>query len=307
MTSPFILWFGIITLAWLVLRLKMPHYERLQAVGLFALVWLGLFFGLLAIPQIPSPLNLYLAAMATVVVLLLAVVYFGYFERAKYPLKEVRLSPNIDLSRGIVVYNLTVVSGENAIRRFEAQVSYGYGVPTKWANLDLREYSLEELLDGKEGKPKKGIPLLRNDQRTFTLVGLWSREDRGTFKTVGTSDGFFFKNIYWLDPFPEIYVKFVGVTEPKGKDYVVSFAKDTQDPSVDLFSKETKLAKHCIAKREQIVGRKLADDKITVWNRNKELGSMYAFIGDWKLLDKAKKGQMTVSDFPERIRRRFRP
>lgn len=307
MASPFIWWFVTIALAWLVLKIKMPTYERLQAVGLFAAIGLGAVFGVLTISEIPSPLKWCLATATAVAVFFLAVIYFRYFERAKYPLKEVRLSPDTDLSRGIVLYNLTVLTGDNSIDRFEAQVSYGYGVPTRWANLDLREYAPEELLARKEGKPKKRIPLLANDHVTFTLMGFWSKEARATFGTVASSYSFFFKNVYWLDPFPEIYVRFVGVTEPKEKSYVVSFTKDKPDLPVDLFSIETKSAKDCIKKREQIVGRKLADDKITVWNRNKELGVMYAFIGDRKLLDKATKGKFTVNDFPERIRRRFRP
>jgi hypothetical protein len=232
----------------------------------------------------------------------------GYLNwpKPQYPLKEVRLSPSTELNIGLALYNLTVVTGKHSIRRLEVQVSYGYGVPTKWAYLDLREYTPEEWINGKEGKPKSHVRLSKNDQQTFTLVGLWSKESKGTFPISKATYPFFFKNIYWLDPSPEIYVKFIGVTEPKQKDYIVSFEENREGPSVDLFTKESTMGANCLTRRERIVGRKLSDMKITIWNRNEELGVMYAFVGDRNLLERAKRtGHLGVSEYPDRIKRRF--
>lgn len=112
-------------------------------------------------------------------------------------------------------------------------------------------------------------------------------------------------NVYWFDPCPEIYVKFIGVTEPSEEEYVVS-VKRTPYSGVDLYDKKSASASPCIAEREQLVGKRLSEKKITVWNRNESLGVMYAFVGDEKLYTKARAGQIALSDLPDRIRKRFR-
>jgi hypothetical protein len=79
----FILWLGIV-IVWLVLRLKMPDYEKLQAVGLLVLVWLGLLFGFLEMRDLfPPPLNIYLALVSTIGISAIAIAYFWYTTRRK--------------------------------------------------------------------------------------------------------------------------------------------------------------------------------------------------------------------------------
>jgi hypothetical protein len=54
----------------------MPNNENLQAYGLFVLIWASLFFGFLALPLIPTPLNYYLAFVSTIATVVVAVLYF---------------------------------------------------------------------------------------------------------------------------------------------------------------------------------------------------------------------------------------
>jgi hypothetical protein len=57
----------------------MTNHDNLQAVGLFALIALGCFFGFLASPQVfPPPLNIQLAVVSTAIDLIAAIIYFAY-------------------------------------------------------------------------------------------------------------------------------------------------------------------------------------------------------------------------------------
>jgi len=144
MAIPFILWFGTVVLAWLLLRLTMPGHDNLQAVGTIILVWAALFFGVLAIPQIvPPPWNVHIAVFITLATVVSSTIYFAWIKKLSKP-PEVRMTgyfetitPNEDQAR----FDYHIVAGDRNIRGLQVQVAHGYGERLTWATLDLRPYS----------------------------------------------------------------------------------------------------------------------------------------------------------------------
>jgi len=56
----------------------MSNHDNLQAVAVFVIIGLTCFFGFLATPWFPSPLNWNLAVGSTVVVLIIGIIYFAW-------------------------------------------------------------------------------------------------------------------------------------------------------------------------------------------------------------------------------------
>lgn len=63
---------------WILLRLTMPDHEDLQAVAVFVVIGLSCFFGFLATPWFPSPLNWNLASGSVILTLVVGIVYFKW-------------------------------------------------------------------------------------------------------------------------------------------------------------------------------------------------------------------------------------
>jgi hypothetical protein len=283
MAIPFILWFGIIASAWLLLRFAMPGHDNLQAICAIILVWGTFFFGFLSLPlyipqYVSPPWNVHLAVASTLIIIVFSTVYFAWIKKTPRP-PEVRMTayfetipPNEDQAR----FDYHIVAGDRNIRRLRVQVAYGYGEPLTWATLDLRPYSFEEARTRKSGKQTKQMRLGSHQDYVFTFLSIWAHTQRASFKTIDPPAEVPFENVYWKSPYPEVYIRFAGLRKEILEGWVVKFNKPPWKPVLNepvcLFPISSPEGKALIAEREKM--RKLGnlEYKFTIYSKNANLG-----------------------------------
>jgi hypothetical protein len=276
MAMPFILRFGPVVAAWLLLRFTMPGHDDLQALGTIILVWAALFFGVLAIPQIvPPPWNVHLAVFITLASIALSTIYFVWIKKPLKP-PEVRMTgyfetvpPNEDQAR----FDYHIVAGDRNVLGLQVQVSHGYGEPPPgWATLDLRPYSFEEARLGKSGEPIKQMPLGSHQEYRFTFLSIWAHTQRASFKTIDPPPEIPFESIYWTSPYPEVYIRFAGLRREIVEGWVVKFNpppwKPVLNPPVRLFPTWSPEGKALIAEREKMRKTSNVDYKVTIYSKD---------------------------------------
>ncbi len=226
-----------------------------------------------------------LVSVGTIVLLLvIAITIWQRRQRKKEVRKEVpqgepkvRMSafyetvpPNEDQTR----FDYGIIAGDKHIPALEVQVAYGYGKPEMWANLDLRRYTFEEVRDGKTGKLVKRISLIPHQEYWFTFVSIWAKSRKGNMKVIDPPKEVPFEQIYWKSPYPEVYVRFLGLKRLIEESWVIRFNEPppfTLDrPPVDLFPIWSPEAKALIAERDK--GRQDKDMQFTISSSSPVLG-----------------------------------
>jgi hypothetical protein len=303
MAIPFILWFGIIASAWLLLRFAMAGHDNLEAICAIIVVWGTLFFGVLSLPlyipqYISPPWNMHLAVAITLIIIVFSTVYFAWIKKTPRP-PEVRMTayfetipPNEDQAR----FDYHIVAGDRNIRGLQVQVAHGYGEPLTWATLDLRSYSFEEARTRKSGKPIKQMPLGSHQDYVFTFLSIWAHSQRASFKTIDPPAEVPFENIYWKSPYPEVYIRFAGLRKEITEGWVVKFNKPPWKPAlhdpVCLFPISSSEGKALIAEREKMRSSAGLEHKVTVYSKDVALG---VSMGSAKSEDVSKKTEGTGS------------
>lgn len=209
---------------------------------------------------------------------------------------DVKLSAFFDLKDEVISrIDFRVEAGHQDVA-FEVQVGYGYGVPVQWATLDLRQYAIPEVQQGKVGSPNRRLSLVRHKITKFTFVTVWNKGRRAVIRTVEPDIQPIFKDIRLGSMYPEIYARFVGLSKVIEKKYVVVFnqppflvAKREPDGAIkQIRTKEPVLfvpadsrrGKELIRKREASLGRKKRDVRITVFKRDDSTTQVSMTKGD---------------------------
>lgn len=132
-----------------------------------------------------------------------------------------------DSRKSVSMFDFTVECGDKKVDALEVQVAHGYKLPfDAWANLDLRRYAIEEVEKGKDGQAVTRIEMLRHSLRRFTFVTVWADNDKRTImRVVDDSNQAVPMLSRWISPYPELFVKFVGLENPMEKRYIVVFHK----------------------------------------------------------------------------------
>ncbi len=245
------------------------------------IAWAVLFFGVLTLPQyIPSPWNAYLAVIITLVAIVFSIVYFLYIKRPKPKVTVIEpeikmhgffetLAPNQDLVR----FDYHIKAGEKHIPALEVQVSHGYGEALMWPNLDLRRDTFEQ---ARTGKPIKRISLIPFQEYWFTFVAIHALSQQGSMKTIDPPPEVPFDNISWKTPYPEVYIRFLGLRKQIEQVWVVRFNPPpwilNSNLPVDLFPIDSPEAKALIEKRERQAGRETSVVKYTIISGDPNVG-----------------------------------
>jgi hypothetical protein len=179
---------------------------------------------------------------------------------------EVALSGVSDLPVEAIRFDMIVEANE-PIDAFGVKIGYGYGVPEKWANLDIREVTMTGEIPASQPVGIRAIA--RNDIIRFAVLTCWARDHRVSIRTVGREEPDFFADIRFFSRFPEIYVQFLGVRSKMRRGYVMGFGGPVSDP-VALMDIESELGKKMIDERERLAGRTPTDMKITALAVRKE-------------------------------------
>jgi hypothetical protein len=285
--TTFILWFAVLAVAWITLRsLPMANHENLQAGAVIILVWGMFFFGILTIPNfIPTPINLYLDIVVTLVAVVFSAVYFGYFKKKKKEPPKAIIEPEIKMhaffetsppNDDLVRFDYHVKAGEKHIPVLEVQVSHGYGRPLMWATLDLRRDTFEQ---ERTGNPVKRISLIPYEEYWFTFVAIHANSKQANMKTINPPTEVPFDNITWKTPFPEVYIRFLGMRKQIEQGWIIGFNKPPWTPlakppnlPVDLWPVDSPQGQAMRAKREKQAGRETSDIKYTAISKDSNMG-----------------------------------
>lgn len=125
-------------------------------------------------------------------------------------------------------FDFEIRAGKTGIDALEVQVGHGYGFPTEWVNLDLREYDFSEVEKGKSGDPIKRMAFLSHDIQRFTFVTFYvitPTEIRFTMRTFDPTKQLKYTKLIWVTPLFEVYARFVGLARPIEKRYIVVYNK----------------------------------------------------------------------------------
>lgn len=192
---------------------------------------------------------------------------------------RIMLQPFNQENVGVTEYRFILQGRNKRFPHLQVQASYGWGpclkfrqrlrqvirpppektTHTAWFQLDMRDFSPEELVRGKPGQPAKEIALEQHDLKKFSFVTFYAQEKRVRFAvTEEPVHGAIFSNAILLTPNPEIVAKFIGLPRAVVKRYVAVYnpppwAPDR--PAVDLIDARKKKARCLIIEREKMLGR----------------------------------------------------
>ncbi len=255
-------------------RRKLPTLERTGWISTIAA------FFLLATTLTPSsPLAAYQSSILFLsILLIIASGLYSFVERFLIE-PRIMLQPINEENVGITQFRFFLEGRNKRFPHVQVQVSYGWGshltflqrlkrllyhppetaTHTAWLALDMRDFSPEELVRGKEGQRTRELALEQHDFRKFTFATFYAQEKRIRFAvTEEPIHGAILSNAILVTPNPEIVAKFIGLPRAIMKKYIAVYnpppwAPDR--PAVDLIDASKRRAKRLIFEREKMLGR----------------------------------------------------
>lgn len=288
MPAAYILLFYSSAILWLVS--SMLSRKTMREILAFLSAWGVLFTVPFFITDFPSTLKWQLGLITTAGISILAICYFVLSTEPK-PKSIVKaepiaiIEPEIKMSAffqtippddDVVRFDYHVKAGEKHIPALEAQVSHGYGRPLMWAALDLRRDTFEQ---ERTGKPVKRISLIPYEEYWFTFVAIRANSRQASMKTINPPTEVPFDPITWKTPFPEVYIRFLGMRKQIEQGWIIGFNKPPWTPlakppnlPVDLWPVDSPEGKAMRTKREKQAGRETSDIKYTAVSKDSNMG-----------------------------------